>query len=45
MKEEIIKIDELLNKINALINKVSSTIKAEEKKNASKWFIFNWKKN
>ncbi len=36
MKEEIIKIDELLNKINALINKVSSTIKAEEKKNASK---------
>lgn len=36
MKEEIIKIDELLNKINALINKVSSSIKAEEKKNASK---------
>ena len=38
MKEELTKIDELLTRLTALIGKLSSTIKAEEKKNAEKWF-------
>lgn len=36
MKEEILKINDLLNRINSLIAKVTSTIQSEEKNNAKK---------
>lgn len=37
MKEEILKINDLLNKIESLITKITVTIQNEEKNNGKKW--------